>query len=155
MHFLSHCCIFSCLLVIIAMMATPSFATPAFTSPKQHTSALTEWNVTIMNDLGSSHTMLVHCKSKDDDLGDHKLNVGQSFSWKFRVNLLANTLFWCNLSTSSNKHVSMEVFWPENKNDWLGAKCNYQLCVWVAQEDGIYLEDLPHKVNLFVRGWNK
>ncbi|KAG6594512.1 hypothetical protein SDJN03_11065, partial [Cucurbita argyrosperma subsp. sororia] len=50
------------------MMATPSFATSAFASPKQHTSALTEWNVTMKNNLDPGHTMLVHCKSKDDDL---------------------------------------------------------------------------------------
>ena len=152
MHLFSHCCIFSCLL---AMMAMPSFATPAFPRPKQHTAALTEWNVTIMNDLSSRHTLLVHCKSKDDDLGNHTLEVDRSYSWKFRVNLLANTLFWCNLSTSSNKHVSMEVFWPESKKDWLGARCNYQLCVWLAREDGIYLEDLPHRIIEFIRPWDK
>ncbi|KAG7026497.1 hypothetical protein SDJN02_10497, partial [Cucurbita argyrosperma subsp. argyrosperma] len=39
----------------------------------------------------------------------------------------------------------MEVFWPESKHDWLGARCNYQLCVWLARDDGIYLEDLPHR----------
>lgn len=48
--------------------------------PKEYKSALTEWNVTMIKDLDPGHTMLLHCKSKDDDLGDHTLQVGLSFS---------------------------------------------------------------------------
>lgn len=127
---------------------------PSFVGSKISTQPLTKWKVTVANQLSSGHTLLVHCKSKDDDLGDHMLQVGQSFSWKFKVNFLANTLFWCNLRTSSNKHVSMEVFWPES-HDWLGYRCNYETCNWDARDNGIYLENLPKNVDEFVRNWEK
>lgn len=147
MNLLINYCIISYLLVMMTMMGKPSSA-----SSKVYTAPLTRWKVTISNQLSPGQTLSLHCKSKDDDLGDHTLQVGQSYSWKFRVNFFSTTLFWCTLKTSSNKHVTMEVFWPE-KHDWLGYRCAYESCYWIAQDDGIYLVNLPKDLNEFVRKW--
>lgn len=52
--------------------------------------------VQITNDMDPSTELDLHCKSKDDDLGIHTLQKGQSYSFKFRVNLFQRTLFFCN-----------------------------------------------------------
>ena len=149
MNLLIKFCIISYLLVITAATEKLSSA-----GPNVYTTPLTKWTVTITNQLSPGQILFLRCKSRDDDLGAQTLHVDQSFSWKFKVNLLSTTLFWCNLRTSSNKHVSMEVFWPE-KHEWLGYRCNYQYCYWDVRDDGIYLDNLPKNVDEFVRGWEK
>ena len=146
MNLLTASFVLSCLLMIMAIMAKPSFAISKGYAP------FSEWKVTVINQLSPGQTLFLRCKSKDDDLGDHILQVGQSFSWEFRVNFFATTLFWCNMRTTSNKHVAMEVFWPESQ-DWLGYRCDYGLCNWSAKDNGIYLENIPKKSMEFVRSW--
>lgn len=146
MNLLINFCIISYLLVITAATEKPSFA-----SSKGY-AAFSEWKVTVINQLSPGKTLFLRCKSKDDDLGDQILQVGQSFSWEFKVNFFATTLFWCKMRTSSNKHVAMEVFWPE-RQDWLGYRCDYGLCNWNAKDNGIYLENINEKSMEFVRNW--
>ena len=39
---------------------------------------LSKWKVGISNEMiGPNQTLKIHCKSKNDDLGEHNLNVGQ------------------------------------------------------------------------------
>ena len=149
MNLLINFCIISYLLVITIAIAMEK---PSFENSKEYTAPLTKWKVTLTNQLSRGQTSLIHCKSKDDDLGDQMLQVGQSFSWKFKVNLLSTTLFWRNLRTSLKKHVSMEVFWPE-KHDWLDYRCTYETCNWDARDNSIYLENRIKNVDVFVRTW--
>ncbi|MDV3193891.1 MAG: self-incompatibility S1 family protein [Sweet potato little leaf phytoplasma] len=128
------------------MMGKPSSAGSKIMKP------LTSWKVVIYNELSPGFSLSVHCKSKNDDLGDHLLPVGQNFSWKFKEDLFSTTRFWCTLRTSSNKQVTMDVFWPE-KHDWLSSRCGHGFCIWVAQDDGIYLLNIPKNSLEFVRKW--
>ena len=96
----------------------------------------TLWEVTILNKMNGL-AMLVHCKSKDDDLGEHQIGPGGNFNWSFRENFWQTTLYWCNFKSILG-HASGEVFWPEKRN-WLGARCGHHNCIWVAREDGISL----------------
>lgn len=108
----------------------------------------------VYNVLSSRKTLLVHCKSKDDDLGDQLLREGGKFSCEFRENFFSTTLFWCNLRTSTNKHVTIEVFWLEKRHDWLAYRCGYEhTCIWMTQDDGIYLVNLLMNSKEFVRNW--
>ncbi|KAF3456441.1 hypothetical protein FNV43_RR01091 [Rhamnella rubrinervis] len=53
-------------------------------------------HVSITNALDPGVVLTIHCKSKDDDLGQHQLPYNSSFSWKFKSNaILRNTLFYC------------------------------------------------------------
>lgn len=40
----------------------------------------------------NSPPLMVHCASKNDDLGNHTLTFNQEFSWKFCENFFWNTL---------------------------------------------------------------
>ncbi|XP_057773801.1 S-protein homolog 29-like [Salvia miltiorrhiza] len=51
----------------------------------------------INNIVNSTDELLVSCKSADDDLGEHFLDNGDDWSWKFRVNFFRSTLFFCHL----------------------------------------------------------
>lgn len=52
--------------------------------------------VRITNAVGANTDLTVHCKSKDDDLGDHVLHSGESFEFHFRQNFWGSTLFYCS-----------------------------------------------------------
>lgn len=108
-----------------------------FGAPLEH------WTVQIFNNMQSHQTLSLHCKSKDDDLGQQNLKFGEQFSWRFRENLWQTTLYWCNMS-NQHGHISLKVFWPESASDaWLSYRCNGQACIWSAQDDGIYLKNVP------------
>ena len=70
-------------------------------------------------------TLLAHCKSKSDDLGEHVIKPGGKYYWMFSENLWQTTLFWCNFS-SKHGHASGEVFWPEKSNS-LSDRCDRNL----------------------------
>jgi len=52
--------------------------------------------VTITNKLERKEDLNVHCKSKDNDIGQHLLHINQSFNWVFENNFLGDTLFFCS-----------------------------------------------------------
>ncbi|XP_038896424.1 S-protein homolog 74-like [Benincasa hispida] len=99
--------------------------------------------------------MVVHCQSKDDDLGSHHLvNYGDDYQWNFKENIWGTTLFWCKL-VKRDAYVSFESFWPESpKNTWLRDRCGIQgNCIWIAKNDGIYLRNNPANVDEYVHKW--
>lgn len=53
--------------------------------------------VQVFNQLyGTSFT--IHCKSKDDDLGTHKVGPKGNYRFEFRANFGGTTLFFCEVS---------------------------------------------------------
>ncbi|CAI0418538.1 unnamed protein product [Linum tenue] len=54
--------------------------------------------VTVINMLTAKSDLTIHCKSKDDDLGEHVLPYQQSFAWNFRPNFWQTTLFFCSFA---------------------------------------------------------
>ncbi|TYH07347.1 hypothetical protein ES288_A08G226600v1 [Gossypium darwinii] len=96
------------------------------------------WRVHVVNYMSNRKTLLVHCKSKDDDLGIHNLSVGVEFSWKFRPRIFGETLFWCYMAYD-NLHATFEVF---RDDPYIFAKCDYGDCDWIARDNGIFLKDI-------------
>lgn len=90
------------------------------------------WTVYVTNKSPSS-SMLVHCQSKDDDLGNRTLAFGKGFNWSFCESILSNTLFFCHVWWGS-KQASFDAF----SSKW-GRR--YHDCVWELKEDGLYLND--------------
>ncbi|KAL0561640.1 hypothetical protein IC582_002080 [Cucumis melo] len=115
--------------------------------------SVTRYYIHVMNGL-SNADLIVHCQSKDDDLGYHHLaNRGDDYQWNFKENFWQTTLFWCKLE-KQNVHVSFESFWPESKSTWLRDRCGYQgTCIWTAKDDGIYLRNMPANIDEFVHKW--
>lgn len=109
-----------------------------------------KWEVVIYN-YQTNSSLWIHCKSKDDDLNEHKLEMKGKYSWNFKENFWQTTLFWCNFS-SWNGHASFEVFWPE-KREWLSARCAYYSCRWVATNDGFFLVNIPDRKLELLHHW--
>lgn len=94
------------------------------------------WEVAIWNHMKDS-ILLAHCKSKDNDLGEHEIDLGAKYSFSFKENFWQSTRFWCNFS-SKHGHASGEVFWPEMEN-WFSDQCYNSICTWAAEDNGISL----------------
>ncbi|CAI0394811.1 unnamed protein product [Linum tenue] len=83
-------------------------------------------SVNITNQL-SEKILIVHCQSKDTDLGAHALAVGASFHWSFGTNFFGGTLFWCKLAVE-NRRISFVAY--KEYYDVFGR--------WLVCDDGLY-----------------
>lgn len=112
---------------------------------------LKTWHVHTINGLSNGQILSVHCKSKNDDLGIHNLTVNTEFTWQFRLNVFGTTLFWCDMAYD-NFRATLNVFWdnPEFFN-----KCNDGVCVWIAEDDGIYFRNYASKVDELRQTWRQ
>lgn len=112
------------------------------------------YHLHVVNQLSGNQDLLVHCKSKNNDLGIHHLGIGNEFKWDFRENYWGNTLFWCFVSTEQ-KHTQFNAFWPEKDHHWLRDRCgkSSRQCSWIVKDDGIYLWNVPGSLLDFVYKW--
>ncbi|KAK9002148.1 hypothetical protein V6N11_024836 [Hibiscus sabdariffa] len=95
--------------------------------------------------------LLIHCKSRDNDLGVHNLTVGNEFMWKFKPAIFGSTLFYCFMASEfDHVHATFNVFWD---NQDLFYWCNWKLCSWIGEDDGIYLKNIPEKYGEFNHKW--
>ncbi|KAI3986366.1 hypothetical protein MKX01_002211 [Papaver californicum] len=82
--------------------------------------------------------LTIHCKSKDDDLGEHTLAYAEYFSWKFKVNIIFTTLFWCNMwwidSNGKQVHGGYDIY--RYTRDWW--KC-YNYCEYPVRDIGLLI----------------
>ncbi|GKV35306.1 hypothetical protein SLEP1_g43603 [Rubroshorea leprosula] len=60
--------------------------------------------VIITNKIGPGIDLTLHCKSKDDDLGQQILANDVSWQFTFRPNLWKTTLFFCSFIWNSELH---------------------------------------------------
>ncbi|RZC29933.1 S-protein-like 2 [Glycine soja] len=65
--------------------------------------------VRVYNGMNDSIPMYLHCRSKDDDLGQHVLAAGEHQEWSFKDRFFGFTLFWCTMD-ASNVHESFEIY---------------------------------------------
>lgn len=112
------------------------------------------WYLYVVNGLGGNTDLLVHCKSREDDLGPHVLAPGTQFTWNFKASVVGKTLFWCFLNNGQSK-VSFDVFWVEKDHQWLHDHCYPQDCFWIAKDDGIYLKNTRTNIDDLVHKWGE
>ncbi|KAL9431247.1 hypothetical protein AB3S75_026432 [Citrus x aurantiifolia] len=110
------------------------------------------WHVHVVNNLSNNQTLFLHCKSKDDDLGEHKLTTGTESNWKFKENFFQTTLFWCYLRKPDNFCNNFKVFWNE---DFFQFRCRYKDCIWTAKDEGIYLKNIPEGRDELWQKWKQ
>ncbi|KDP40962.1 hypothetical protein JCGZ_24961 [Jatropha curcas] len=84
-----------------------------------------DFQVHVVNNLGRNKILLVHCKSKDNDLGIHNLTVGSEFSWRCKT----------GPTLPPGSYVSE--------------------CIWVAKDNGVYMKDLMANRDDFISGWQQ
>lgn len=91
-------------------------------------------SVNIMNALND--TMLVHCQSKDSDLGARPVEPGTNYYWDFHPNIFGVTLYNC------------EFYWKDKMQNfqvWKGSYydnrplCSVRgPCTYKVRQDGFY-----------------
>ena len=99
--------------------------------------------VGIYNDIHINKTtpLIVHCASKDDDLGNFTLHPKHENHWVFRPSIWGTTRFSCEFLWG-RKHRAFRVF-----NDHWRDRCNApdvhdrNLCFWVVRSDGFYFSN--------------
>ncbi|PIA30175.1 hypothetical protein AQUCO_05700106v1 [Aquilegia coerulea] len=104
-------------------------------------SPISSKNVYIWNDLMPNVSLTIHCKSKNDDLGQHIIHYKKNWNWNFQLNLWFTTLFWCNaewVNPATKKVVSASFVAYEREHmlkDWT-SQCFE--CIWSMRKDGLY-----------------
>jgi len=89
-------------------------------------------HVRVTNDLNDGILVHLHCRSKDDDLGEHVLGNGGFQEWTFKDNIGDTTLFWCSMD-AYNVQMSFEIYSAVADNP----KCDKQ-CFRSLRTDGAY-----------------
>ncbi|XP_026395807.1 self-incompatibility protein S1-like [Papaver somniferum] len=56
-----------------------------------------EVTVTVLNKLEDTKTMIIQCRSTDDDLGKQVIPYGELIQWRFKINIAHSTLFYCDV----------------------------------------------------------
>lgn len=115
-------------LLMILLLLSSEYA-EAFYFKKVH--------VYVTNKLQGGKTLTVSCKSKDDDLGVHKLAHNQTFEWSFRNNIWDSTLFWCHMGwyKKGNKLVYSKYNIYKATRDQI--RC-FKRCYWSILDAGLY-----------------
>ncbi|OAY55429.1 hypothetical protein MANES_03G153500v8 [Manihot esculenta] len=85
--------------------------------------------VNITNNLGANIELNVHCKSKDNDLGQQLLPYKGFWYFKFHPNFWATTLFYCSMNWEQISH-SFDIYVDARDN----LKCD--VCQWSIQATG-------------------
>ncbi|CAA7019037.1 unnamed protein product [Microthlaspi erraticum] len=105
------------------------------------------------NNLFQSHAVLkVHCKSRDDDLGDHFVNFqGPGYDFRFGDNIFLTTKWHCSLAKGTNPQYSREFQAYEGAPIFRRCSAVY---AWEARDDGIYLSKNREPLQLMY-SWDK
>lgn len=100
------------LFLVITMTLNGGKAWPWIVPPKI--------TVQIINNFNPPQDLTLHCKSKDDDLGEHTLKVGEEYDFRFRpsVFVFITTLYFCSFrwpSDTSLHHFDMYIETRDHK----------------------------------------
>ncbi|XP_009766249.1 S-protein homolog 2-like [Nicotiana sylvestris] len=111
-------------LLNLALARSRSFVTPRF-------------QVHIIDALPPNSKLILHCQSKDDDLGYKVLHPNEEFSFSFNEKLFGVTLYFCHFWWNG-KDIPFDVF-----NSKIAGQCGVidpdtLECYWKVQEDGFY-----------------
>ncbi|EOA22765.1 hypothetical protein CARUB_v10003478mg [Capsella rubella] len=108
-----------------------------------------ESKVVVSNQLEHSKLLKVHCRSKDDDLGEHILRIGQDYEFTFADNIWQTTCFSCKMDQGPNfKHHQNFVAYESSWSKVLEASSK-----WIARENGIYLSQDGNPPPQVPMGW--
>ncbi|KAL8052104.1 hypothetical protein ABFS82_06G188600 [Erythranthe guttata] len=119
--------------LLLVFIAT-SFFSQAFAQEKRKCIFSPKITIKVLNNLPQgSGSLQMHCASKDDDLGNRTLAVGDEFDWTFCDHFLSKTLFFCHLWWGARQ----KAFDVYDKDLSQGKRHEFYL--WAAQSDGIYL----------------
>ncbi|KAF5195665.1 hypothetical protein FRX31_014755 [Thalictrum thalictroides] len=85
-------------------------------------------SVTISNHIGYGISVIVHCRSEDDDFGDVILYDGKKMSWKFTN---YETRIWCDIFKERYQ------WWLKDVQLFFDGNYGFNP-VWSIRKDGLY-----------------
>ncbi|XP_071689339.1 S-protein homolog 2-like [Rutidosis leptorrhynchoides] len=101
-----------------------------------------EYKIHINSNVNNLH---IHCKSKDDDLGDQYRNTGEEYDINFCIKMDGSTIFNCQFNWES-KQAQFDVFNINGKTSRSPKYCHDKStiqvksdCYWHVEEDGFYI----------------
>jgi hypothetical protein len=89
----------------------------------------------------------LHCKDKNNDLGEQLLKVGQSFSFSFKPSFWGVSLYFCQFTYFGGHHY-FDIYVENRDVD----NCKHE-CHWKIKLDGPCKEPSPTEEECFP--WNK
>ncbi|CAL1358814.1 unnamed protein product [Linum trigynum] len=101
--------------------------------------------IQVINKL-SSKVLIVHCQSKDDDMGAHAISFNESISWQFELDIIGGTLFWCNLAIE-DRRLSFVAYDADRHG-------NFYISVWDVCDDGLFGRYVSGVYRHFICRWN-
>ncbi|OVA10711.1 Plant self-incompatibility S1 [Macleaya cordata] len=127
-------------ILALAILAVVLFG--CSTSSIVSASGFSRVHVYIHNDFTDQNLqpLSVHCKSRDDDLGERKLTISQYYHITFRPNIWGTTKFWCDMSwmdTTKNPPALVQGTFDIYINGREYGICNDE-CNWSVRQDGLY-----------------
>ncbi|KAI3925096.1 hypothetical protein MKW98_009746 [Papaver atlanticum] len=97
----------------------------------------TKTEVVIQNDISPNTTLTFHCKSGDEDLGEHSLASKDSWKFRFFINFFDTTLYWCNFwwvdENGKQRQEGFQIFKTKRDHPRCGYYCRYDV-----RSDSIY-----------------
>ncbi|CAI0394881.1 unnamed protein product [Linum tenue] len=100
--------------------------------------------IQVTNKLSSGRMLIVHCKSKDDDLGGRAIAAGANTSLIFGQNVFRGTLFWCS-AAQEDKRLSFVAFEQNDRSKYVR--------VFDVSDDGVDGVDVLGGNRLHICGW--
>ncbi|CAF2158391.1 S-protein homolog 5-like [Brassica rapa] len=111
------------LISFLIILATTSFASALFSAK----------HVVIVNKLVTRATLIVHCMNKEEDKGVISLGPGDSFDFRFRVNLRKTTVYTCSFAWPGNT-ATFDIFRADRDDNPESKVGVCSECIWSIYE---------------------
>ncbi|CAA0818868.1 Plant self-incompatibility protein S1 family [Striga hermonthica] len=84
-------------------------------------------HVQVINRLKNGVRLNVHCRSKDDDIGFHVLEEGDSIEWSFHLNFGMTTLFYCDVQWGDSYWHHFDAYDAGRDSYRCDSKCRWMI----------------------------
>ncbi|CAI0392962.1 unnamed protein product [Linum tenue] len=91
---------------------------------------------------------MVHCKSKDNDIGVHVLKPHENIQWNFHLNFFQTTQFYCAMKWGEEKVHWFDIYIPDRDFD----RCIK--CSWGVKQNGPCFYDKASRAFDICYQWN-
>ncbi|CAI0436802.1 unnamed protein product [Linum tenue] len=85
----------------------------------------------MFNQIEGGPKLMVHCKSRQDDLGVRWLEPGKSFEWSFHPHFFAKTLYFCAFRWEHGAHLVWFDIYKQQRDEEVCKQCQ-----WAIRRDG-------------------
>ncbi|KAI3707049.1 hypothetical protein L6452_25226 [Arctium lappa] len=125
------------LLAIIFLFVIPTFSITSATIPSIKLACILvpKWHIVIINNI--SEGVILHLKSRNDDLGNHTLPNNGSYDWEFcdtGQTVYSGEFRWGSKDQTLNLYDTHA--WETCKN---GKFFGTQHCYWLVRPEGFYI----------------